>query len=186
MEDKLTLKLDDVTIHRMEDGIVTITPRRGGRLLSIGLLIACGLTVLLCGGGLVVYGVIQLFSPEGDNPLGYIVFGLLVSAMFGSMGKHLFQQRQTSQKPELITLSPLLNSITIGERVIPFREVESVRTAKARTRVVKMEGVFTARVTLTLTNGEIFDLGSFASERTEMDERANEILALLKTALKQN
>jgi len=185
MENKTTFRLDDVTIQRAADGMVIITPRRGRGCLSIGLLVGCVVAALLCGGGLVVNGVMQLFSSEGENPIGFILFGLFILAMFGSMAFLLFTRVKDAQNQKQVTISPIMNTITIGERVIPFSEVENIIRASGKTGVIKMEGVRISRFMLTMRNGEVIELGSLAIDNTRKDDGSDEIIYVLKKALRK-
>ena len=172
---KTTFQLDDVTIQREADGTVTIQSKKGGGCITIGLLITTAL-ITLCGGAMAVEGVLQLFDPQSESAFQLIVFGLFVSVMFGSFAYFQFNKTRAGLKRAPVIISPITNTIKIGERVIPFSEVADVLADANPSGVFKMKGVAVARFGLELTKGEIVELGSLAAEKNNIDQRESEIL----------
>ena len=194
MDNKITLQLDNVTIQREADGIITITPKAGGSCVSISLLIGCILATLM-GIAWVVSGIFQLFHPTKDSNPATILFGLFVTAMFGSYALYLFVKMLSGQQQEQILISPILNVIKIGSREISFNEVVEIKAhdrsiksniGDVEIRAKKMSGIRNIIFLLILSNGNEVELGEIAVGREKLDERETEIIAVLKKAIKRN
>jgi hypothetical protein len=194
MDNKITFQLDNVTIQREADGIITITPKAGGSCVSIGLLIGCILATLM-GIAWVVSGIFQLFHPTMDSNPGTILFGLFATAMFGSYALYLFIKMLSGQQQEQIIISPILNLVKIGNREIPFSDIVEVAThhrsikshiGDLAIRAAEMNGIGNLRFQLILSNGDTVEIGEVAVNKSKLDERETEIITLLKKAIKRN
>jgi len=194
MSNEKTVRLDNVTMHREADGTLTINPKAGGGCVNIGLLIA---TVIVTFGGLAasINGVFQLFNPESESNPGIIVFGLFACVMFGSYALYLYSKMPSRQRQEQITISPILNIVKIGDRVIPFGDIADISThnqsIKSRVgdfaiRGMKMNRIGNINFMLVLLNGDMLELGRLAVDKRNFDQREAEIIAFLKVALKKN
>ena len=186
MDDKITLRLDDVIVQRAEDGTVTIAQKQGGNFVRIGLLIACVIVAFLCGGGLVVSGVMQLFNPESENPFGFIFFGVFVMAMFGYFTYYQFKQASTGSRHEPITISPIMNTIKIGDRVILFSEIVDVGAIKSPILVTDAVAI---RFVLHVKPNEEIEIGRKVMDSNnirQMDKFEIETITLLKQALRKS
>lgn len=194
MDNKITLQLDNVTIQRAADGIITITPKAGGSCVSTILLIGCILATLI-GIAWVVSGIFQLFHPTMDSNPGTILFGLFATAMFGSYALYLSLKLLSGQQQEQIIISPISNVVKIGNRKIPFSDIVEVSTNYQSIKshigdlaipAVKMNGISNINFMLVLANGEAVELGTLATEEGKLNEREIEVKTLLIETIRRS
>lgn len=186
INNKKTIKLDNTTFHRAADGTITITPKKGGGCVNIGLLIA---TVIVTLGGLAasINGVIQLFNPESESNPGIIVFGLFACVMFGSYALYLYSKMRSGQQQEQITIPPILNVVKIGDREIKFNDITDI--AVEENPVPMMDEVVAIEFFFTLASGEKMELGRITidGQKTEKIQKIEaEVITFLKIATKKN
>jgi len=186
MDNDIKIKLDNVTIYHAADGTITITTNKGGGCVTMGLLIATAL-VAVGGGVLTVMGVIQMFNPNAEVNVGGVIFGLFMSLMFGIFAYYLYKRMHAGQATKEISISPIINVVKIGDRVIPFNDIVDIATREAP--IPLMEGMVAIQFGFALTNGDIVELGRKAMEsgKTEKVEQfRTEVESLLKGAIKVN
>lgn len=178
-----TIKLDNVTVHRAEDGTVTIAPRTGGGCLYIGLLIT---TAILALWGLVatINGVIQIFTGKVDSDYSMALFGLIMTMMFGGFAYYAYNKMRYGQKKESITVTPILNVVKMGGSTIPFSDIAEVSAVESPS--IMLDGAVNLMFLLTLSDGNVLELGRVVVEKGgKSDQRKADILDILKQAIKR-
>ena len=181
MNSEKTINLDNVTMHRALDGTVTISPKQGSGCVNIGLLIATAIVALLAG-VVMVNGVIQSIKPGGGSEPGVILFGLIVTFMFGGYAYYLYSKMHSGQKQAPLAVSPILNVIRTGDRTIPFNEIADV-SAEGAPAIIEGAGV--AKFQFVLSNGTTLYLGQVTTDTEKLDQRKAEIITFLKIVIKQ-
>jgi len=180
MDNEMKIKLDNATLSRGADGVITISKR--GSCLTIGLLIGAAI-VTLFSAGLTIFAVVQFFDPTSEVGIGTIRTGLLLMAFSGYATYYLYSNARRGQ----ITVVPILNVVKLGKREIPFRDIASIDTNESA--IPMMDGVVAVKFLFRLTTGEAVELGRIAIDtaKTEkMEKLKTEVTTLLLGTIKKN
>jgi len=182
MSNEKIITLDNSRLHRMEDGTITITFNKGLGWINAGFLVT---TAVLAFGGLLMlmYGIVQLFKPDLGSALNLIGYGLVAILMFGGFTSYFFSKMRSGQRNEPLTISPILNGIEVGGRVIPFQEVVDILVEE---NPAIISGLVVANFRFVLSNGSSLELGQVAVESKKWDRRKSEIIEFLRSGIKWN
>lgn len=184
MDSKVKIKLDNATLSRGADGVITIS--KGGGCLPMSLLIGSAI-IGSFSAGMIIFGVVNFFAPGSQT--GYyslfraLVLGLLLIAFSGYAVYYFY----SSIRREQITIIPILNVVKTGRREIKFNDITDI--AVEESPVPAMKGVVAIKFLFTLASDEKMELGRITIEgkKTEKREKIEtEVITFLKAALKKN
>ncbi len=186
MDGEIRIKLDDATILQATDGTVTFTPRKAGGCVTMGLLIV---TALVAAGGiaLTVTGIIQLVKHKAEVNGGGVIFGFFMAAMFSLFAYYLYRKMRARRDLKEISISPIINVVKVGDRVIPFNDIVDIATKVGPIPI--LEGAVAIQFGLALKNSEIVVLGNKAMDAKspeKIEKLKTETLTLLKNAIRRN
>lgn len=185
MNNEKTITLDNVTMHRLADGTIIITVKKGRGCVTAGLMSSTAIVALLGGIATITNGVIPFFKPEGKYDSGVALFGFFVVLMFGGYAYYLYLKMRLGQKKEPITITPTLDVIKIGDRTIPFNDVADISAVEAPS--IMLEGAVTLMFLLALSDGNVLELGRVVVEKgSKSDQRKAETLSFLKQAIQRS
>ena len=180
MNNEMKIKLDNATLRRGADGVITIS--KGGSCLTIGLLIGAAI-VALVSVGFTILGVVRFFDPTSEVGIGTIGGGLALIAFSGYATYYLYSSARRGQ----ITVVPIVDVVKVGKREIPFKDIANIDTDESA--IPMMNGVVALKFLFTLTTGETIELGRIAIDQAKtekMEKIKKDVTTLLLGTIRKN